>query len=229
MFLHFQESRASAHLSWENKHHEKHHTCPGPTSTFFFWFFTCECNAIQHGIYLCSIGVTSDGCVLSQHFVHLWGGRLGRRKGLDAVKAQLSSAGLLTLSWWENQSSTIGDAMNGVTSMAGRASTAVLARSLPAGWGELSLHRGGHSWSNMPPSGSRERNMFIKESKSIQRSVRQIDEIHNLRGDKKKLCLFSSGKRTEADEALIPVQWRRWSRLFPDMYNKRAGTVNQKL
>lgn len=153
MFIHLQESRASAHINWEHKPHEKHHKCPGPTSIFFFLIFLLL-STMSHGMKpLYSIGVSCAGCVLSQLFVGLrpplWGCTLGRGRGLDTVKALLSSAGMLTLSWWENQNSTIGDVMNGIISMAGRASTAVLVRSLPAGWGELLLHRRGHGWSNV--------------------------------------------------------------------------------
>lgn len=91
MFIYFQESRASTQISWEEKHHKKHHKCSGPTSTFFFWFFTSEHNIMWQEKSLCSVGVSCAGRVLSQLCVHLqpslWGGRLGRWKGLDTESA----------------------------------------------------------------------------------------------------------------------------------------------
>lgn len=172
-------------------------------STFFFWFFTAKHNVMWCEISLCSIGVS---CVLSQLFVHLqpclWGGRAGR-KGLDTVKALLSSTGILTPSWWENQNSTIGDVMKGITSMAGRASTAVLVRSLPAGWGELLLRRGGHSWSNMSPSGSQGRKYVHKGKQINQKITKAVRQMEYITSEETRRCFVCLAQGREVKQVQL--------------------------
>lgn len=113
---------------------------------FYFW-------TEYHVAWTISLLCWGQLCWLCPLQPPLWGGRLGRRKGLDtestAQQCQYVNSVLVRKSKQHHR-----EVMNRIPSMAGRASTAVFVRSLPAGWGQLSLHRGGHSCSNRSPSGS---------------------------------------------------------------------------